>query len=62
MDITKLDEKLSKEADVELKKLIYVLEPLGVASKQLKTYKDVYAVKQLAEQAVESADKILKEI
>lgn len=60
MDVEKLDNKLSDS--LELKKLIYVLEPLGAASKQLQTYKDVYAVKRLAEQAIESADKILNEI
>ncbi len=62
MNIEKLDTKLSKETADEVNKLIYVLEPLGAAATQLKTYKDVYAVKRLAEEAIECANKILEEI
>ena len=62
MDISKLDTKLSTASADEVNKLIYVLEPLDAAATQLKTYKDIYAVKLLAEEAVESANKILNDI
>ena len=61
MDNTKLNEKLNAD-DVEVKKLVFVLEPLNEASKKLTTYNDVYAVKLLAEKALESANIILEKI